>query len=102
MEQLEQERDKAVKELEEMKNNQLLMAKGVKAEDIDYVSFKVKQLTDDKTDFTKAADKFLKDNPKFTAVAAYRVTSGTGNKSDGSSVSTNDSINSAIRAAMGR
>ena len=45
-----------------MKNEKVLTSKGVKADDLDYVMFKVSKLVDDKTDFEKAADKFLKEN----------------------------------------
>ena len=60
------ERDAAQKELQELKNEKILTGKGVKADDLDYVMFKVSKLVDDKTDFTKAAEKFLKENPKYT------------------------------------
>ena len=59
-EQLQQERDDALKEVEQMKNEKVLTSKGVKTDDLDYVMFKVSKLVDDKTDFEKAADKFFK------------------------------------------
>ena len=55
------ERDEARRELENYKNSAFLKEKGVKADDMDYVSFKASQLIDDKTDFRQAAEKFLKD-----------------------------------------
>lgn len=99
---IEQERDTALKQVEEMKNNNLLRDKGVKADDMDYVMFKVAQLVDDKTDFTKAAEKFLKENPKFTREGAYRVTSSVGTGTQGTGGNANDTINDAIRSAARR
>lgn len=96
---IKQERDEALAQLENMKNQQLLTSKGVKAEDVDYVSFKIKQLVDDKTDFAKATEKFLKENPRF-AGNNYKVTSSAGNQSNGSSDNINNSINDALRMAI--
>ena len=53
---LTQERDAARQEAQQLKNEKVLSSKGVKAEDMDYVLFKVNKLVDDKTDFAKAAD----------------------------------------------
>ena len=64
-EQLQQERDDALKEVSQMRNEKVLTSKGVKVDDLDYVMFKVSKLVDGKTDFEKAADKFLKENPRF-------------------------------------
>lgn len=99
---IEQERDNALKELEQVKNEKILSGKGVKAEDLDYVMFKVAKLVDDKTDFKKAAEKFLKDNPKFTGAGNYRVSASTGTESQGSGGNMNSSINDAIRMAVRR
>ena len=99
---VERERDAALAELESMKNQQLLTSKGVKAEDVDYVLFKVKQLVDDKTDFSKAAEKFLKENPRFTNSNSYKVTSSSGNQNNGTSGNAHDSINNALRMAIRR
>ena len=99
---IEQERDNALKELEQVKNTNLLRDKGVKPDDLDYVLFKVGKLVDDKTDFTKAAEKFLKDNPRFTGHGSYRVTTSTQAGGAGSAQNTNDSINNAIRMAARR
>lgn len=67
------ERDDALAELAQMKNSQTLAQKGVRAEDTDYVMFKIAALMkeDSKLDFDKAATKFLKENPRF-------ATSGSG------------------------
>lgn len=99
--QMQQERDNALNELSQMKNEKILSGKGVKAEDIDYVMFKVSKLVDDKTDFTKAAEKFLKDNPRFTG-QTYRVSTGTQSNGNEGTGNGNDFINAAIRRAAGR
>lgn len=99
---IEQERDNALKELEQVKNEKILSGKGVKAEDIDYVMFKVSKLVDDKTDFTKATEKFLKENPRFTGAGVYKVSTSTGTETQGAGGSLNSSINNAIRNAARR
>lgn len=100
--QLQQEKDAALKEVQQMKNEKVLTSKGVKAEDLDYVLFKVSKLVDEKTDFKKAAENFLKENPRFTG-QSYRVVS-TGVQSGGAEGTEkgNDFINAAIRRAAGR
>lgn len=101
-----QERDKAVAELAAMKQTQALQAKGVKAEDMDYVQFKISKLmeADDKLDFEKATAKFLKDNPRYAQQGGgYRVKTGTdGSQGSGSASGDNTSINDAIRRAARR
>lgn len=96
---IEKERDDALKELQGMKNSNLLRDKGVKTEDMDYVIFKVSQLVTDKKDFKAAADEFLKKNPRFTG-AGYRMSGssdGNANGSGNSSMSINDAIRQAAR-----
>ena len=56
---------------------------------------------DDKTDFKKAADKFLKENPRF-AGTGYKVSTSSSSTENGSSDSKNASINDAIRNAARR
>ena len=85
-----------------MQNEKLLTGKGVKAEDLDYVLFKVEKMVDDKTDFKKAAEKFLKDNPRFTSAGSYRISTSTGTGDNGSGGTVNSSINDAIRSAARR
>lgn len=104
---LTKERDALRAELAALKNSNALRAKGVCEEDLDYVMFKIDALRkeDDKLDFEKAAAKYLKDNPRFTASGgrSYRVKTGTdGSHSSGSAQGANDSINSAIRKAIKR
>lgn len=96
------ERDAAQKELQELKNEKILTGKGVKADDLDYVMFKVSKLVDDKTDFTKAAEKFLKENPKYTGAGTYRVSTSTGSDNQDTGGSINMNINDRIRAAARR
>ncbi len=103
---LTQERDKAVAELEAIKQTQALTAKGVKAEDMDYVQFKIGKLmeADDKLDFEKAMTKFIKENPRYTSSAGgYRVKTGTdSSQGSGNTPGDNTSINDAIRRAARR
>lgn len=97
------ERDDAQKELQQLKNEKILSAKGVRAEDLDYVLFKVTKLVDDKTDFAKATEKFLKENPRFAGGAGtYRVSTSTESGDQGASGTSNASINDRIRAAARR
>lgn len=101
------ERDDALAELAQMKNSQTLAQKGVRAEDTDYVMFKIAALMkeDSKLDFEKAATKFLKENPRFTTSGgSYRVKTGTDSSGQGGSSGqgTNDAINDAIRRAARR
>lgn len=102
IEQMKQERDAALKEAQQMKQEKFLSGKGVKAEDVDYVMFKVSKLVDDKTTFEKAAEKYLKENPRFVGGSSYRVSTSTGSDSNGSGGNVNASINDAIRAAARR
>lgn len=102
IEQMQQERDAALKEAQQMKQEKFLSEKGVKAEDVDYVMFKVSKLVDDKTTFEKAAEKYLKENPRFVGGSSYRVSTSTGSDSNGSGGNVNASINDAIRAAARR
>lgn len=99
--QIEKERDDYKKQVEQMQNEKVLTGRGVKADDLDYVMFKVNQMVDDKTDFKKAAEKFLKENPRFTG-PTYRVSTGTQTRGNDSGGSGNDFINAAIRRAAGK
>ena len=47
--QLQQDLTNAQNEVQQMKNEKFLSGKGVKAEDLDYVSFKISKMVDDKT-----------------------------------------------------
>ena len=100
---VEAERDAARKELEDLKNSNLLRDKGVKTEDLDYVMFKVNQIAaEKKQDFKKVAEEYLKENPRFTGQGTYRISTSTSAASSGSAQNSNDDINAAIRRAAGR
>ena len=94
---IEKERDDALKELEQMKNTNLLKEKGVRSEDMDYVMFKIGKMVDDKTDFKKAAEKFLKENPRYAGSSNYRVSTSTQHGTKGEGTGVNGTINDAIR-----
>lgn len=98
---IQKERDDALAKLEEMKNMEYLRGKGVKQEDLDYVLFKVNKGVDDKTDFKKSADAFLKENPRFTG-KGFKVSTSTTDGGSGQSQNANDVINASIRSAFGR
>ena len=97
-----QQRDDALKKVAEMENMEYLRSKGVKQEDLDYVLFKASKNVNDKTDFKKAADAFLKENPRYTGRGYTVVSTGTPDGGSGASQNANDIINSSIRAAFGR
>lgn len=97
-----QQRDDALKKVAEMENMDYLRSKGVKQEDLDYVLFKASKNVDDKTEFKKAADAFLKENPRYTGRGYTVVSTGTPDGGSGAGQNANDVINSSIRAAFGR
>ena len=99
---LQQDLDDANKKIQQMENEKVLAGKGVKSEDLDYVMFKVSKLVDDKTTFEKAAEKYLKENPRYMGGSTYRVSTSTGSESNGSGGGLNASINDKIRAAARR
>ena len=99
---IEQERDSYKAEAEQLKNEKILSAKGVRAEDLDYVMFKVQKMVDDKTDFQKATEKFLKENPRYAGGGTYRVSGTSSAENKGTGGNMNDSINDAIRRAIRR
>lgn len=99
---IERERDTYKQQLEQANNEKVLAAKGVKAEDLDYVMFKVSKLVDDKTDFAKAAERFLKENPRYAGTGSYKVSGSASTETKGSGGDMNSSINAAIRAAARR
>lgn len=99
---VERERDAALAKVAEMENTNYLRDKGVKPDDLDYVLFKVSKQVNDKTDFKKAADAFLKENPRFTGQGYKVVSTGKPDGGSGTGGTVNDTINSSIRAAFGR
>ena len=101
-EKLQQERDDALAKVAQMENEKLLTSKGVRVDDLDYVMFNVSRMVDEKTAFDKAAEKFLKENPRFTG-KPYRVMSTSTQAGDGGGAgNSNEDINAAIRRAAGR
>lgn len=100
---LERERDEANKKLQQYENEKVLSGMKVKAEDLDYVMFKVSALVTDKKDFKAAAEEWLKENPRFKDGGTYRMSSSAaaaeGNKG---AVTGNEAINDMIRSAFGR
>ena len=97
-----QQRDDALKKVAEMENMEYLRSKGVKQEDLDYVLFKAGKTVNDKTDFRKAADAFLKENPRFTGQGMKVISTGKPDGGSGTGQTVNDSINASIRSAFGR
>lgn len=101
--QLQQDLENSRNEVQQMKNEKFLSGKGVKADDLDYVTYKVSKMVDDKTTFEKAAEKFLKENPRYAGGSSYRIAdSSAGNASNGAGGNMNASINDRIRAAARR
>lgn len=99
---LEKRLNEANAKVTEMENTDYLRGKGVKPDDLDYVLFKVGKQVDDKTDFKKAADTFLKENPRFTGHGYKVVSTGKPDGGSGTGQTTHDSINASIRSAFGR
>lgn len=99
---VEKERDAALAKVAEMENTNYLRDRGVKPDDLDYVLFKVSKQVDDKTDFKKAADAFLKENPRFMGQGMKVVSTGKPDGGSGTGQTVNDSINASIRSAFGR
>lgn len=67
---LQKERDEsktaladALAKVEQFEREKILLGKGVKPDDVDYYAFKIGKLVTDTTDFEKAADEYLKNNP---------------------------------------
>lgn len=92
----------ANKKLADQANQSYLASKNVKADDLDYVLFKVNQKVDDKTDFKKAADTFLKENPRYAGQQTYRMSTSVQGGGNGNTQTPNETINAAIRSHFGR
>lgn len=97
---IEKERDTYKNQIQQYENEKILTKLNVKAEDLDYVSFKVQQKVTDKKDFEAAAKEFLKENPRFSG-QTYRVSTGT-QSGGGTAETMNEQINDAIRNAFRR
>lgn len=99
-----QERDDARRELKQYKQNAFLKSKGVKDEYLEFVTFKAEKLVDDKTDFQKAAETVLAQNPQFAGRARGYTVVSTGTPDGGPSSGTGKGGTDdpdAIRKAMG-
>lgn len=99
---LERERDEAKSKLVALENQNLLRQKKVREDDLDYVTFKVSQMVDDKTDFNAAADKFLKDNPRFGEQIRVRVSTGVSGNGNADTRTDNEKMNDSLKAAFKR
>lgn len=99
---LERERDEAKSKLAALENQNLLRQKKVREDDLDYVTFKVSQMVDDKTDFNAAADKFLKDNPRFGEQIRIRVSTGVSGNGNTDTRTDDEKMNDSLKAAFKR
>lgn len=99
---LERERDNALAKVAQYESEKILVGKGVKQEDLDYVVFKVNQLVTDKKDFKTVADEFLKENPRFTGQTYKMSTGATSGSTSGGTESKNEAMNNMIRNAFRR
>ena len=99
---IEKERDEALTKLQQYEHEKVLAGMKVKAEDLDYVLFKVNALVTDKKDFKTAAAEWLKDNPRYKDGGTYRMSSGTAADGSKGADTGNEAINNMIRGAFGR
>lgn len=97
---IEAQRDAALQELQQHKNEKTLLGMKVRQEDLDYVAFKVGKLVTDKKDFQTAAAEFLKENPRYTNQSTYRISTGSEGQQGGSAQTANEQVNEAIREAI--
>lgn len=99
---IEQERDEAKAKLQQYENEKVLSGMKVKAEDLDYVMFKVSSLVSDKKDFKTAAAEWLKENPRFKDGGTYRLSAGASGDGTSGTGTGNEKINDMIRSGFGR
>lgn len=97
---IEAQRDEALKEIQQYKNEKILLGMKVRQEDLDYVAFKVSKLVTDKKDFQTAASEFLKENPRYMNQSTYRISTGAEGQQGGSAQTANEQVNEAIREAI--
>ena len=98
---IEADRDSYKAKYEALQNTNYLRDKGVHADEMEFVTFKINQLVTDKKNFQAAADEFLKDNPKYTG-QSYKMSGATGSNNAGTGAAQTNSINDAIRLAARR
>lgn len=90
---LTRERDEANGKVQQYEREKHLLSLGVPADDVDYYSFKIGKLVDDKTDFKNAAENYFKENPlNVTRVDLGGNVGGGDNKPN-----PNDAMNNLIR-----
>ena len=82
--------------VEQFEREKFLLGKGVPAEDVDYYAFKIGKLVTDTTDFQKAAEGYLKDNPPAGTVQVDLAAPLGGGKP---AKTENETMNSLIRGA---
>lgn len=98
---IEAERDTYKKQVEDQNNKAHLQKLNVNPDFMDYVLYEVNKKVTDKLPFDKAAEQFIKDNPKY-AGQTYRVTTGVSGGGSGGTENKNEGINNMIRNAFGR
>lgn len=101
VDQLTRENNDLKAQIELRDHTDFLRSKGVKAEDIDYVLFKISQNVSKDKDFKTAAEEWLKGNTRFTS-GGYRMSSGGSAGGSGAAENRNGDINAVLRAAFGR
>lgn len=99
---IQQERDQALSKIQQYENEKLLTGMHVRAEDLDYVAYKVSKMVTDKKDFKAAATEFLKENPRYAGQGTYRISTGSRSGTEGNTNTPNEQINDAIRYAIQR
>lgn len=101
---LQTQLDEANKKIEQSNREKIATKKGINADDLDYVLFKAGKLVDEKTDFSKALDLFLKENPKYAGQSGghMRVSFGSQNGGKEGQPSVNEQINDIIRNSIKR
>lgn len=101
---LQTQLDEANKKIEQSNREKIATKKGINADDLDYVLFKAGKLVDEKTDFSKALDLFLKENPKYAGQSGghMRVSFGSQNGGKEGQPSINEQINDIIRNSIKR
>lgn len=100
---LKQQLAEAQGKLKASENMTTLKKLGVSDEYADYVAYQVSKNVKDGKDFETAAKEFLGNNAKYKQqTGTYRVTTGTSGSQGTGTASKNESINAAIRSAVGR
>ena len=85
-------------ELDGLKNEKLLISKGVPADMVDFYAFKIGKLVTDKKTFEQAAEEYIKDNPPANTVRLSTGGGVSGNPASGPKTG-NDVMNAIFRSA---